>query len=445
MASRASEAVPISGRVDRDGRLIAADPALERLQNEAGSALGAALALPQMAALARAAAALGVSLSRNVIAADRHHDLDLYVRAEPVEEEVLLTIERWVARPIAPPRLAAVDGLDDAAGGVAERTTYEFDVDAGLDLIDISPGLAELLVIDPEASLGRPLTSLFRLLEEADGTMPILAGVANRGAVTAQRAVPRGATGAELMIDAEPSFDNAGGFLGFHARVRRDGEGASLDDGQPMFEESFDAALRSPLARIISAADHIFERGDGPLRSDYANYASDIAAAGRHLLSVIRAMGQNSTNAAHSIDLELLAREAVGLVQPSAEPRGIEIAVGQVDAPCLVAGEAHAVIQILVNVLGNAVRHSPDGSRVSVAFERDARGARVTIADQGPGIAAADQERIFARYERVGSAPDGSGLGLAIARRLARSMGGDITLDSAPGEGARFTLVLPAA
>ena len=112
---------------------------------------------------------------------------------------------------------------------------------------------------------------------------------------------------------------------------------------------------------------------------------------------------------------------------------------------CPVAGEAHAVIQILVNVLGNAVRHSPDGGRISVAFEQDASGARVTIADQGPGIAAADQERIFARYERVGSAPDGSGLGLAIARRLARSMGGDITLDSAPGEGARFTLVLPAA
>ena len=65
--------------------------------------------------------------------------------------------------------------------------------------------------------------------------------------------------------------------------------------------------------------------------------------------------------------------------------------------------------------------------------------------DEGPGIAPADQKRIFERYERVGTAPDGSGLGLAIARRLARSMGGDIRLDSTPGEGACFTLVLPAA
>jgi signal transduction histidine kinase len=67
----------------------------------------------------------------------------------------------------------------------------------------------------------------------------------------------------------------------------------------------------------------------------------------------------------------------------------------------------------------------------------------VTVADQGQGIAPADQQRIFERYERVSEAPDGSGLGLAIALRLARSMGGDISLDSAPGEGARFTLVLP--
>ena len=69
----------------------------------------------------------------------------------------------------------------------------------------------------------------------------------------------------------------------------------------------------------------------------------------------------------------------------------------------------------------------------------------MSIADQGPGIAPADQQRIFERYERVGSEPDGSGLGLAISRRLARSMGGDILLESEPGQGARFTLVLPAA
>nr|MBA3730055.1 PAS domain-containing sensor histidine kinase [Sphingomonas sp.] len=77
MASRSTESVPIVGRVDSAGRLVSADPGLERLQVEAGSGLGRPLALPQLAALARAAASLGVTLSRNVIAADRQHDLDL--------------------------------------------------------------------------------------------------------------------------------------------------------------------------------------------------------------------------------------------------------------------------------------------------------------------------------------------------------------------------------
>ena len=444
MASRSTESLPVGGRVDRDGRLIAADPALERLQVEAGSSLGRALALPQLAALARAAASLGVALSRNVLAADRDHDLELFVRAEPADDDVLLTIERWVARPMAPPRLALVDTADADERRAATRSTFEFDVDASLNMVDVSPALASLLGVDHGAALGRPLTSLFRLIEEADGSMPLLAAVATRAAVDGQRAASRHTPGAELIIDADPSLDEQGRFAGFHATIRRDGASDDTGDGAPMFEESLDEALRSPLARIISAADHIVERGDGPLRSDYANYASDIAAAGRHLLSVIRAMGQGGVTAPERIDLEQLARDAVGLVKPTADQRGIAFALGRFDKPCAVAGEAHAIVQILVNILGNAVRYSPDGGSVTVVFEHKASECRVTIADRGPGIAPADQTRIFNRYERVGSAPDGIGLGLAIARRLARSMGGDISLHSTPGEGARFTLSLPA-
>ena len=69
--------------------------------------------------------------------------------------------------------------------------------------------------------------------------------------------------------------------------------------------------------------------------------------------------------------------------------------------------------------------------------------ASVTVADQGSGIDASDQERIFGKFERVGEGGGDAGLGLAIARRLANSMAGDVTLVSAPGQGARFTLSLP--
>ena len=80
-----------------------------------------------------------------------------------------------------------------------------------------------------------------------------------------------------------------------------------------------------------------------------------------------------------------------------------------------------------------------------MSFSRTPGTASVTVADEGPGVAGADQQRIFESFERAHTDEGGSGLGLAISRRLARSMGGDVTLDSAPGEGARFTLTLPAA
>ncbi|MEA3059991.1 MAG: hypothetical protein QOE50_1403, partial [Sphingomonadales bacterium] len=102
-------------------------------------------------------------------------------------------------------------------------------------------------------------------------------------------------------------------------------------------------------------------------------------------------------------------------------------------------------IQILVNLIGNAIRHSPAGGRIRLVLGRTAGTASVSVCDEGPGVAAADQQRIFERFERAHPKESGTGLGLAISRRLARSMGGDVTLDSAPGEGARFTLTLPSA
>jgi signal transduction histidine kinase len=109
-------------------------------------------------------------------------------------------------------------------------------------------------------------------------------------------------------------------------------------------------------------------------------------------------------------------------------------------------GDARGIVQVIVNILGNAIRYSPPGSPVAISLATAAGRARVTVADRGPGIAAADQQRIFQRFERVDdSEADGTGLGLAISLRLARQMGGEISLDSVLGEGSRFTLELALA
>jgi signal transduction histidine kinase len=107
--------------------------------------------------------------------------------------------------------------------------------------------------------------------------------------------------------------------------------------------------------------------------------------------------------------------------------------------------EFRRVLQVLLNLLGNAIRYSPANSQVWIRIETEGERARVIVADQGPGLAADQQARIFEKFERLGRSGDGgSGLGLYISRRLARAMGGELSVESAPGQGARFILDLPA-
>jgi signal transduction histidine kinase len=98
-----------------------------------------------------------------------------------------------------------------------------------------------------------------------------------------------------------------------------------------------------------------------------------------------------------------------------------------------------------MNLLTNAIRYTPEGGQIWIRADREADLAALIIADQGKGIASEDQARIFEKFERVDtSEAGGTGLGLYIARRLARAMGGDLAVDSAPGQGSRFTFTLAA-
>jgi signal transduction histidine kinase len=143
------------------------------------------------------------------------------------------------------------------------------------------------------------------------------------------------------------------------------------------------------------------------------------------------------------VDLAEVSAEAVVLLEAEAEERDVRISV-EASRPLAAHGEERSVMQILVNLIGNAVRHSPTGGTVHLRFLRSREAASVVVTDEGPGISIDDQQRIFERFERGSTKQPGTGLGLAISRRLARSMGGDITLESTPGAGARFTLSLAA-
>ena len=444
MASRPSEPRAVLGRVDKAGRLVSADPELEALQRQAGSDVGHVLALPQIAAIAELVRKLGIPVARPAVAASLEHDIEMWVNAKPDGEEVVLSLEGWTERPAASPRLASLLGRSGEVDSSSSRR--EWAADEELRLISISAELAEELAIDPTEAAGQPLTRLFRLEEDDSGEMPLISALAARRGFSGQRARSRSENSKAVTLSGEVVTGADGSFAGFRGTAQGEGAPAVVPESgrTSAFDHALDEALRSPLDRIIESAERIVERADGPLRSDYASYGNDIASAARHLLSVIRSMSEDPTHGQRTIDLSELAAEALVMLESRAEERGIKIEVGPAE-PLMASGEDRAVIQILVNLMGNAVRHSPEGGTVQLAFEKTAGTASVTVSDEGPGIDPADQQRIFERFERADEKTGGTGLGLAISRRLARSMGGDVSLESAPGEGACFTLTLPAA
>ncbi len=144
------------------------------------------------------------------------------------------------------------------------------------------------------------------------------------------------------------------------------------------------------------------------------------------------------------IDLGDVARRAAGILGVRAREHGIVLVAPQAGEALPAIAEFRRVLQILLNLIGNAVRYSPANSQVWIRLEEEAGKARLVVADQGPGLSAADQAKVFGKFERLGRSGDGgSGLGLYISRRLARAMGGELSVESSPGQGARFILDLP--
>ena len=442
MASAPSDPRPVAGRVDRDGRLVAADPELEALQVDAGSRLGAALALPQLAGVVRVAQRLRIPVSRRVLAAGPSQDIDMWVRAVPDGDDVAITIEQWAARPAPPPRLAALAAVEHER---LAATPLGWSVDEQLKIVTLAPRLAEMLSLQPAEATGQPLTRLLKLEEDETGEMPLLAALASRSSFSGQCVTVRDG-GEQLVLSGEAALDPSGGFAGFEGSAIVAGAEQGAAGQQPPMDAALHTALRSPLDSIVRTAEDMIGRtAAGGIRDEYSDYAADIATAARHLLSVIRSLGEQARPAGKRVvDLAELAKEAVALVETSASERGIAIAVQPIGAFCAF-GEPRSVIQILVNLIGNAVRHTREQTAVTISFERGQNTVMIHVADEGPGIDTADLDRIFEPFEQGKTGSEGSGLGLAISRRLARSLGGDVRLDSKSGEGARFTLTLPAA
>jgi signal transduction histidine kinase len=137
-----------------------------------------------------------------------------------------------------------------------------------------------------------------------------------------------------------------------------------------------------------------------------------------------------------------LVEDAIIAVEVEAQARGVQVAQAGPEVEADVDPDLLRVA--IVNLLGNAVQHSPDGSTVSVSTAAEAGAVTIAVTDHGPGIDAADASRVFDPWHRGPTSSGGLGLGLWIARQIVEWHGGRIRLESAPGQGSTFSVVVPS-
>jgi PAS domain S-box-containing protein len=213
--------------------------------------------------------------------------------------------------------------------------------------------------------------------------------------------------------------------------------------------------LRTPLNGIIGFTEFLFDEKPGPLKPKQKEYLGDVLSSARHLLQLINDVLDLAKVEAGKMELhpetfpvhkavEEVAAVIKGIANKKHISVGIEIGAG-LDAVKL---DEHKFKQVLYNLLSNAVKFSDDGGQVSVKARRlDTQQFEVRICDTGIGIKAEDINRLFTEFEQLDSGTarrfEGTGLGLALTKKIIEFQGGRISVESQPGKGSVFTVVLP--
>ncbi|MFN3554050.1 MAG: sensor histidine kinase [Novosphingobium meiothermophilum] len=460
MAGQAVEVTgvgPISGRCDAHDRLVEADEALAGLQVRLGGAYPGTLALAPLLLLVRKVRHSRTTLSEMIAVEDDGQPLTFHARVSPCEDGTRIAITRW--------RLSA-DHWSASGGALhdpsllrqlaeahivldAEQRVISGHAEAA-DLAELAAGLEQGfgrywtdLVTLPGNAHRQPLH--WRLLDQCT------VAVSGSPRKWTAHLLPLDQAGFELLLVATTVLAPEAAEEG----VKAPSEDAALD-WKGLLGSKLAPALRMPINRIVANAETIRTRLAGPIAEQYVGYAADIADAGRHLLSLVEDLSDLETvedesfaPAVDDIDLADCARRAAGILGVRAREKGIAVHVPGPDTLIPASGEFRRVLQILLNLIGNAIRYSPQGTTITIEGGSDGRQSWLAVSDEGSGLSPDEAEKVFDKFERLGRSGDGgSGLGLYISRKLARAMHGDLSVVSARDDphstGARFVLSLPS-
>jgi signal transduction histidine kinase len=211
--------------------------------------------------------------------------------------------------------------------------------------------------------------------------------------------------------------------------------------------------LRTPLNAIIGFSEVLTERMFGELNEKQDEYLKDIYASGQHLLSLINDILDLSKIEAGRMELEPADFDLPGaidnaltLVRERAGRRGIMLGRAIDERVGTIRADERKVKQVLLNLLSNALKFTPEGGRIDVRAAVSEGMVAVSVADTGVGIAPEDQEAVFEEFRQVGTADkkvEGTGLGLALSRKFIELHGGRIWVKSQVGTGSTFTFTVP--
>ena len=255
---------------------------------------------------------------------------------------------------------------------------------------------------------------------------------------------------AEIGRRAATAMDNAQLYRQSES-ARREAEAASRAKSQFLAVMSHE--LRTPLNAIIGYSELVELGVHGPVTDEQREAMGRVRRSGEHLLSLVNKVLNLERSDAGQMEADFvtlavgqLFEDADALTRPQAEAKKITLSVEVPPPDLLVLCEREKAGQVLANLLSNAVKFTGSSGRIALSYEADAEMVRLLVTDSGIGIPANALERIFEPFVQLDSgltrSAEGAGLGLAISRRLARLMGGDLTVASEVGRGSTFTFSL---
>jgi PAS domain S-box-containing protein len=274
-----------------------------------------------------------------------------------------------------------------------------------------------------------------------------------------------------ISASGMPVFDDSGVFTGYHGtardvtteveaaeELRRSKEAAeAASRAKSEFLANMSHELRTPLNAIIGFSELMQKHRPGRVGDEYIEWAADIMASGRHLLDVINEVLELARIEAgrhvlvqDRVDLGSALRACLSMVRLQAEAKQLHVECSIVEREVVLRADGRAIRQIVLNLLTNAVKFTPNGGTVAIRGGRVANGDVVLmVTDTGIGIdstALASLGQPFTQADAsISRNYGGTGLGLSISRKLVAMHGGELTLESCPGQGTTVRVIFPAA